>query len=182
MWLRDVGLPELKWSAPVVTARAIAHKSIVKPMVSWELSECWWNYFHCQRWETKVWHCSFNYTLISCYRLLFFCRVSLQKSETDFSLMFKIHHKQSFYFFWPSDSLSSRLMKSCRSSRSPVRRFRDRSIMCARSPMWWPMARRSRPLSLSLTDCRVSRIWGEKISKFCLLKQAGCSALWMNSD
>lgn len=28
--------------------------------------------------------------------------------------------------------------------------------------MWWPMARRSRPLSLSLIDCRVSRIWGEK--------------------
>lgn len=71
-------------------------------------------------------------------------------------------------------------MKSCRSSRSPVRRFRERSIMCARSPMWWPMARRSRPLSLSLIDCRVSRIWGEKWLG--LLKQAGCSALRMNSD
>lgn len=61
-----------------------------------------------------------------------------------------------------SHSLSSRLIKSCRSSRSPVRRFWDRSIMCAREPMWWPMASRSRPLSLSLTDCRVSRICWEK--------------------
>lgn len=61
-----------------------------------------------------------------------------------------------------SHSPSSRLMKSCRSSRSPVRRFWDRSIMCARGPMWWPMARRSRPLSLSLTDCRVSRICRSK--------------------
>lgn len=70
-------------------------------------------------------------------------------------------------------------MKSCRSSRSPVRRFRERSIMCPRSPMWWPMARRSRPLSLSLIDWRVSRIWG---NNKVLLKQDAVHSEWTHTE
>lgn len=61
--------------------------------------------------------------------------------------------------------LSSRLMKSCRCSWSPVCAFLERSSTWARSPIWWPMDIRSTPLSLSRNDWRVSLIYTHSKNK-----------------